>query len=55
MVKVADITGRTVKTQTVDNVYGSFSLDLSEQPSGTYFVEVKNNGIAYQQKLVIIK
>jgi hypothetical protein len=55
LVKVSDLTGRVVKSETVENTGSRFPLDLSGQASGTYFLEVKVNCIAYQQKVTVIK
>jgi hypothetical protein len=54
-VSVRDITGRIVKTQTVTLTGNKAQVDITEQVSGTYFIDIKCNGQLYKEKVTLIK
>ena len=53
LIKILSITGEIINQQEVTNFIGSFSIDLSKQTKGIYFIELRSDGKTSVQKIIV--
>jgi len=53
MVKVGDILGNVLDVNVIDNLNGTYGVDMSAVADGVYFVQVKN-GNSYTTKRITV-
>lgn len=54
-VKVGDILGNTMNVSVVDNLNGTYSVDMSAVADGVYFVQVKNGDFYATKRITVSK
>ena len=54
-VKVGDILGNTMNASVVDNLNGTYSVDMSAVADGVYFVQVKNGDFYATKRITVSK
>ena len=55
VVKIFDVAGNEIYAETLNGVDGNYErmIDISDKPTGAYFLQVTRNGQSYTKKLVI--
>ena len=49
---IFDFAGRNIMNQSIEIISGNTILDLSNFPSGSYLVHLRNNEINYYTKII---
>ena len=55
LLKVADILGNVIAIDVVDNMNGTYSVDMSAVADGVYFVQVKNGDYYATKRITVSK
>jgi hypothetical protein len=55
VVKVGDILGNVISARVIDNLNGTYSVDMSAVADGVYFVQVKNGDYFATKRITVSK
>ena len=55
VVKVGDILGNVLAVNVIDNLNGTYSVDMSAVADGVYFVQVKNGDYYATKRITVTK
>jgi hypothetical protein len=53
--KLFEVTGKLIKSQTLNQREGVITLNTQDLPSGVYFAELRSEGARVRRKVVVIK